>query len=122
MISPVKPIFVVEGLDDVYVFPSVEEAALWLEPWWVEQKEGSAYDAEGRLLELSIDKYNVRISLGEESPGHASELRSILISFLNAVGEQVGNESNCSLSSLVEICAKRAKTLKSRKWLGLFDR
>ena len=32
----VPPIFIVEGLD-VTVHASIEEAALWLEPWWVEQ-------------------------------------------------------------------------------------
>ncbi len=106
MIAPVPPIFVVEWPDDVDVYASVEEAALSLEPWWVEQNEGAAYDAEGRLLEFSIDKYNVRISFGEEFPQHASALRLILLSFLNAVGESVDPDS--SLSSLVKFCAKRA--------------
>lgn len=108
MITPVPPILVIEWPDDVYVYPSVEEAALSLEPWWVEQALGGAYDAEGRLLEFWIDKFNVRISLGEEAPGHASELRSILISFLNAVGERVENDSDSSLLSLVKLCANRA--------------
>ena len=107
MIIPVPPIFVVEGLD-VSVHASVEDAALSLEPWWVEQNEGSAYDSEGRLLEFWIDKHNVRISLSEEIPRHASTLRSILLSFLSAVGEPVGGDSDSSLASLVKLCAKRA--------------
>lgn len=108
MIAPVPPIFVVEGLDDVYVYPSVAEAALSLEPWWVEQNEGAAYDAEGRLLELGVDKYNVVISLGEEMPGHSVKLISILQSFLEAVGEPIGDDDSRSLSSLVKLCSHRA--------------
>lgn len=107
-IAPVPPIFVIEWPDDVDPYPSVEEAALSLEPWWVEQNEGAAFDSEGRLLNLEIDKFNVRISLGEEFPGHASDLKSILISFLNAVGEPIEENEMSSLPYLVKLCADRA--------------
>ncbi len=113
MISPVPPIFVVEWPDNVDVYKSVEDAALSLEPWWVEQGLGAAYDAEGRLLEFGIDKYNVVIDLGEQDPTHASELTWILRSFLTALGEDLGEDSACSLSSLVRRCAKRSGTPSS---------
>jgi hypothetical protein len=110
MTIPVPPIFVVEGWDDVYVYETVEEAALSLEPWWVEQSEGAVYDSEGRLLELGIDTHNVLISVSEETPRHSSNLRSILLSFLSAVGEEVENDSDSSLAALVTLCTKRANT------------
>ncbi|MBI5026390.1 MAG: hypothetical protein HZC12_06650, partial [Nitrospirae bacterium] len=78
MSLPICPIFVVEGLDDVYVYATVEDAQLALEPWWVKQKEGVVYDAEGRLLQLKAGDINVTISLGEASPTHADELESVL--------------------------------------------
>lgn len=107
MIPPVPPIFVVEGIDDVYVFPSVATAGLWLEPWWVEQNEGSAYDAEGRLLRFEIEKHNVVITLGESHPTHAAELMWKLRSFLNSIGEPLDADSANTLSFLVQLCANR---------------
>lgn len=113
MISPVPPILVVEGLDDVYVYETVEEAALSLEPWWVAEDLGSAYDAEGRLLRLGVDKFNVVITLDEQVPGHVSELKSILISHLNAVGQRIDEQAGSDLASLVRIAAERAGIVMS---------
>lgn len=108
MISPNPPILVIEWAADVSVCTSVEEAALSLEPWWVEQNRGAVYDAEGRRLALSVDKYNVRISLGDDVPADPSELRSILLSFLNAVGERIDNDINLSLPDLINLCVENS--------------
>lgn len=106
MVIPKCPIFVVEGLDNVNVFDTVEDAQRFLEPWWVKQKEGAVYDAEGRLLRLDTDKIRVTISIEEEEPMHANELENILRSYLKAGGEPIGNDVSCNLPCLVEFCRK----------------
>lgn len=108
MTAPVPPIFIVEWPDNVDVYASSNDAALSLEPWWVEEALGAAYDAEGRLLGLEIHKYNVVITLGEQTPTHASELRTILLSYLQALGYQTGLEAAADLPSLIRICVERA--------------
>lgn len=102
---PAPPIFVVEGLD-VTVHKCLEDAQNWLEPWWVRQKEGFVYDAEGRLLKLEARNKRVTISLGEEEPTHASELETILHNYLRAIGEPIGSDPSCNLKCLVEFCRK----------------
>lgn len=98
------PIIVVEGMDDVYVYPTIDAAALSLEPWWVEEKRGAVYDAQGRLLLLAVSGNNVEISLGEIIPNHSSELREILRSFLNGTGRSQDGEHELGLEKLVELC------------------
>ena len=105
MKAPTPPIFIVEGLD-VTVHRSVEDAQSWLEPWWIKQKEGVAYDAEGRLLHLKISKRHISMTLAEEEPKHPSGLESILRRFLKAIGEPIGDDLLCTLPCLVEFCQK----------------
>ncbi len=106
----VAPVFVIEGLDDVYVYGSVEEAALSLEPWWVLENLGVAYDAEGRLLRLAVDKHNVVISPGDPTPLHASDLESSLRSYLQSIGETLGDDPEASLVDLVKFCSDLNKS------------
>ncbi len=89
------PIFV--RADDLYVFDTVALAESWLEPVDVEPDE-RAYDAEGRALlvrvvgqvkkgRIWIDQSGARveITLAEEIPMHAEELRGELVRWLTAV-------------------------------------
>lgn len=89
------PVFV--RSDDLYIFDTVADAESWLEPVDVEpDKHG--YDAEGRALLvrvvgkvkkgwLGIDQSGARVevSLAEESPTHAEELRGELVRWLTAI-------------------------------------
>ena len=103
---PFIPIFVVEGMDDVYVYASVEDAALSLEPWWVEQKEGSVYDAAGRLLHQEVVGYDVALSLLENCSANPHALESILRNYFKAIGEPIGDDATCDLDCLVQRCHK----------------
>lgn len=115
MSLPIRPIFVVEGLDDVYVYATIEDAQLALEPWWVEQNLGVVYDAEGRLLKLAAGEKYVYISPGEVEPMHAAELEAILRSYLKAIGDPKGDDLSCDLKCLVEVCRKFIYTPSSPK-------
>ncbi|MBI4950304.1 MAG: hypothetical protein HY955_09195 [Deltaproteobacteria bacterium] len=120
MSMPAVPIFVVEGLDDVYVYETIEDAQRSLEPWWVKQKEGAVYDAEGRLLRLETDNIRVTIHLEEMEPTHASKLENTLKSYLKAIGEPIGDDIICNLACLVEFCRKFIATPRNPKNI-IFD-
>jgi hypothetical protein len=90
---------IVDDHGDVDFFASVEDAELYLEPWAVE--EGfTAYDSEGRLLEIRVEGRespdlfglirskvdHVRIEAVEDEPHHAPQLRATLLTFLERSG------------------------------------
>lgn len=103
MISP--PIFVAEGID-VRVFQSAEDAGRALEPWWVLEKRGQVYDSKGRLLRLKTGKHRVKVLMGERSPDHANELRSLLIDFLRTKNSEADLDQESNLQHLVDTCRK----------------
>ncbi len=91
---PANPIFVfdVNG-KDVAAYASVAEAEGHLEAVDVRNSEYEAFDAEGRLLHLTVEKRNgfwslgrevVRIAPAEAEPSHAGELCERLSAFLKA--------------------------------------
>ena len=99
---------------DVDFFASVEDAELYLEPWAVE--EGfTAYDSEGRLLELRVEGRespdlfglirskvdHVRIEAVEDEPHHAPQLRASLLTFLERSGLSIDYSDVLPLGELV---------------------
>ena len=99
---------------DVDFFASVEDAELYLEPWAVE--EGfTAYDSEGRLLELRVERRespvlfglirskvdHVRIEAVEDEPHHAPQLRASLLTFLERSGLSIDYSDVLPLGELV---------------------
>jgi hypothetical protein len=99
---------------DVDFFASVEDAELYLEPWAVE--EGfTAYDSEGRLLELRVEGRespdlfglirskvdHVRIEAVEVEPHHAPQLRASLLTFLERSGLSIDYSDVLPLGELV---------------------
>ncbi len=99
---------------DVDFFASVEDAELYLEPWAVE--EGfTAYDSEGRLLELRVEGRespdlfglirskvdHVRIEAVEAEPHHAPQLRAALLTFLERSGLSIDYSDVLPLGELV---------------------
>lgn len=101
MSGAVAPIFVIEG-DDVIVYESVE---VDLEPFDV-QPGLVAYDAEGRLLRLEINRGQVIVSVAEEKPTHATDLEFALRNFLKATGEPLADDAACDLKCLVNASRK----------------
>jgi hypothetical protein len=110
IIAPV----IVDDNGDVDFFASVEDAELYLEPWAVE--EGfTAYDSEGRLLELRVQRRespfffglirtevdHVLIEAVEEEPHHAPQLRATLLTFLERTGLSLDNSDLLPLGELV---------------------
>jgi hypothetical protein len=118
------PIFV--RADDLHIFDSVEEAESWMEPVDVEPGE-VAYDAEGRLFHVvvrgvvkesgfSIDQSGARVELVrvEAQPGHAEDLRRVLVEWLGRV-EQGADLNGASLAAMVE----RARSWNARQSTGV---
>ncbi len=105
---------IVDDDGDVDFFASVEDAELYLEPWAVE--EGfTAYDSEGRLLEIGVERResssffglwktavdHVVIEAVEDEPNHARQLRATLLTFLERVGISLDNLEVLPLRELV---------------------
>jgi len=120
MVSPVPPVFVAEG-DDLGVFCSVEEAELSLEAVDVQENTFTAYDAEGRLLSLSVREnpvpfpwcllrgrvLHVVMTVAEEEPGHIGELRALLGRFLKRLyGNTTESFEELRLDELVQQVVK----------------
>jgi hypothetical protein len=110
IIAPV----IIDDHGDLDFFASVEDAELYLEPWAVE--EGlTAYDSEGRLLELRVERRespvlfglirskvdHVRIEAVEDEPHHALQLRATLLTFLERSGLLLDNSGVLPLRELV---------------------
>jgi hypothetical protein len=105
---------IVDDHGDVDFFASVEDAELYLEPWAVD--EGfTAYDGEGRLLELRVEKRespsffglirtkvdHVRIEAVEDVPHDAPRLRATLLTFLERTGLSLDDLELLPLRELV---------------------
>ena len=110
IIAPV----IIDDHGDLDFFASVEDAELYLEPWAVE--EGfTAYDSEGRLLELRVERRespvlfglirskvdHVRIEAVEDEPNHARQLRATLLTFLERSGLSLDNSDLMPLGELI---------------------
>jgi hypothetical protein len=111
-----KPPIIVDEHGDLTFYASAREAEAALEPVDVENGEYTAYDSEGRILNLQINKKTVpaffglfkqtveRVSVesAEDEPRHAGDLRAALASFLERLGEPAGWLRSASLKELVE--------------------
>ena len=110
IIAPV----IVDEHGDVDFFASVEDAELYLEPWAVE--EGfTAYDSEGRLLKIKVERRespfffgliksavdHVLIEAQEDEPHHAPQLRATLLTFLERTGASPDDSQVLPLEELV---------------------
>ena len=110
IIAPV----IVDDNGDVDFFASVEDAELYLEPWAAEVGF-TAYDSEGRLLDIRVEGRDspsffglirskvdhVLIEAVEDEPNHAPQLRATLLTFLNRIGISLDNSDVLPLGELV---------------------
>jgi hypothetical protein len=105
---------IVDDNGDVDFFASIEDAELYFEPWAIE--EGfTAYDSEGRLLEIRVLRRespflfgmwkavddDVVIEAVEDQPNHATQLRATLLNFLGKAGISLDNSDVVPLRELV---------------------
>ena len=122
------PIFVDEsGALDVY--ETIEHAEIDHEAIDVRDNIYTAYDSEGRLLNLiAISNNKVTIQSAEEIPTHQEELRRKIKNFLSHVELSEDWLSRASLEDLVERSMEYKVTFESplqQIWNGLrklFDR
>lgn len=95
-----KPPIIVDSQGDLLLFESVEKAERYLEPIDIEGELVPIFDSEGRRLVARIvpDKIGwwgqtakVTLSLAEEEAANETDLRMLLIEFLNKVRAESPN-------------------------------
>ena len=97
-----SPVIVQDSDGDVLIFRSMDNAEDYLEPIDVRAGEYVAYDADGRLLTISVDEDRgiVRLGSSDSTAQHAADLRGILLQLLGRI--EPGHElSDCPLDALV---------------------
>lgn len=108
------PIVIAEGLD-ISAFQSIEDAERCLEPWWVAERRGRVYDSRGRLISLEASATKVRIRSWEDEPTHATELERLLREYFRMMGDHEADDSDCSLSCLVDKLVNSSLDIPDRK-------
>jgi len=98
------PIFVFEN-DFMWVFPVQRDAEVDLECYDVLDGAYVAFDAQGRKLQLDCAEVTapLSISLAEEEPTHAEDLRALILLDLR-VGSTAPAPEDTSLEGLVAHC------------------
>jgi hypothetical protein len=91
-----KPPIIIDENGDISFFETVKDVELYLEPIDVINGEYVAYDSEGHILQLNVERKDsanifssletVVLSPSVTSQRHTSELKSILINFFGRVG------------------------------------
>jgi hypothetical protein len=117
----IPPIIIVEH-GDVTIFDSVSKAQIGIEPIDVINGEYIAYDKDGRVLHLEVQKdekllplfgkitiESVAISDVEKGACHSGELRRVLINYLRNVGIYEQEDDARLLSDLVDKAATVAR-------------
>jgi hypothetical protein len=99
--EPALPIVIVEGLA-AQVFPSVQSAELYVEPWWVKNGEGKVYTADGHRMIAICQGQLVLLSLDPSSSPQEEELTTVLRTHSRTVGETSIRDD----SSLPQLLAK----------------
>lgn len=113
---------IVDEHGDMSFFESVEHAERKLEAIDVRNEEYVAYDSEGRLLRVTIERGEAPIFFGldkttvdyvviesaEDEPSHAPQLRAALVDFLERIGVSLDDPESLSLQELVSKGAAHA--------------
>jgi hypothetical protein len=97
---------------DVFVFDSVDKTMAYIEPPDVFDNLYTAYDSEGRLLNLKAVSRNyenaITIEVAEDTPAHQMELRNLLVDFLTRSRQRNISKhwlEQASLEQLILECA-----------------
>ncbi len=92
--------------EDIGIFGSIEDAAAHLEAVDVRNEEYVGFDSDGKLLKIEADNNRVFIYPSEDVATHIKDLKERLITYLEAVGEELDENVKLSLPCLVEISSK----------------
>ena len=111
-----RPPIIVDAKGELLFFRTVGAAQGYIEEVDVRNGEyGCAYDAEGRLLRIGVEKReapivaplkltgeSIAIEAVEEAPTHDLELRALLAAFLRKLGDKEPALDEMSLPRLVQ--------------------
>lgn len=103
--EPALPILIIEGLD-VQAHPSVQSAQSDLETWWVRERRGRVYDANGRRMTATCQGQHVLLSLEADSPPEQDELAAAVRSHFRAINSPNVTDDS-SLRDLIAALAPR---------------
>ncbi len=114
--------YVIADGRDIEFFSSKETAERYMESIDVLDNAYRGYDATGRLLNISPKGQASEVSLAEDVPHHAEELKNLIGKHLKNIGR---NPSGGDLPSLLEMCSDlcypyRPKRRTWKEWLGWF--
>jgi hypothetical protein len=113
------PLVFIDDHGDVSAFRSSHDAATWIEPIDVQNREYIGYDSLGRLLELSTDGRSVHIGLAELTPAHAGQLLATLRSFLRASGDPVADDPSFELPEIASYFMRYVEIPPRSLWQAL---
>lgn len=122
----VPPIVVFNRPDGITLYESADALTDDLEPWYVTDEDFDAYDAEGRRVELLLEKRRVPTLFGlrhadvdqvvpravEAEPQHSGELRETLLRGF----EQAGHSGEREGRSLDDLLAEAKEKLDRAPW------
>jgi hypothetical protein len=105
---------IADDFGDLLIFDSLKKAESYLEAIDVKQRDYPVYDSEGRRLSARVVKdgkkpERVAIVEPDKEPRHESELRALLIAFLDKVLQPRENLESLPLQELI-LRALRFKT------------
>jgi hypothetical protein len=113
-VALVEPIVVMNRPDGVTLYASAQALTDHLEPWYATDEDFDAYDAEGRRVELHVEKRRVRTlrwfqadaeyvvpRAVEDAPRHGAELRNVLLRGFEQAGYDRGEREEHTLEQLL---------------------
>jgi hypothetical protein len=113
---------------DLNLFETEDALLSYVEPIDVENGEYFAFDAEGRLLSLTVDDGHVRMMEGETEPNHADVLTQLLrenLASLRMPGDWPAASpdwlTSAGLSDLVTHTVEADHAWRSRRAAGTTD-
>ena len=93
---------IADGLD-LNFYSEREAAEAYIEAIDARAHVYRGYDESGRCLKISPKGESAQITLAEQHPNHADELRDLLVRYLTAIGKPPQTND---LRSLLEICER----------------
>ena len=122
MAQLVPPIVIDNSRDGLEMYASVTALVGYLEHWYATDEDFTAYDREGRLLEVAPDGYGVQVRALEETPTHEAALREALLRHLRETRENASSFETMALSQLVDEVLADGRFVVSEPGPGLLAR
>lgn len=97
-----EPPIILDNRGDIYIFLTKAAAEEYMEPADVVDNYYVAYDSQGRLLHINVEKGCVLIRDGDVSTSHADELRRILVRYLAYMKMPAAGFAESSLQDLIQ--------------------